>query len=53
MFQIMSRRRLLLGGAVGAAGAVVAAWALAADDSPGVCIMDIQLFRRVKNLIYF
>ncbi|KPJ07566.1 Glycerol-3-phosphate dehydrogenase, mitochondrial [Papilio machaon] len=30
----MSRRRLLLGGAAGVTGAVMAAWALAADDSP-------------------
>ncbi|XP_028155758.1 glycerol-3-phosphate dehydrogenase, mitochondrial-like isoform X3 [Ostrinia furnacalis] len=31
----MSRRRLLVGGAAGVAGAALAAWTLAADDSPG------------------
>ncbi|XP_063358141.1 glycerol-3-phosphate dehydrogenase, mitochondrial isoform X1 [Cydia amplana] len=32
----MSRRRLLVGGATGVAGAALAAWALSADDSPAI-----------------
>ncbi|KAH9642780.1 hypothetical protein HF086_010433 [Spodoptera exigua] len=36
--RIMSRRRLLIGGAAGVAGAALTAWAVAADDSPAVRI---------------
>ncbi|XP_050553163.1 glycerol-3-phosphate dehydrogenase, mitochondrial isoform X1 [Spodoptera frugiperda] len=34
VIRIMSRRRLLIGGAAGVAGAALTAWAVAADDSP-------------------
>lgn len=34
----MSRRRLLIGGAAGVAGAAITAWAVAADDTPAVRI---------------